>query len=73
MKNFTKLFLVIALFTATAFANGDGHTGGGGKTCPNGQTTCLVSEMDPDSTENTEKSGESTLFDLIKDLFIGIF
>lgn len=71
MKNFTKLFLIVALFTATStFANGDGHTSGGGKTCPNGQTTCLVAETDVDSTEKGE---EPTVFEILKDFFKGIF
>lgn len=37
-----KLFLVLSLFTATAFAEGD--MGTGGKTCPQGQT-CITGDM----------------------------
>ncbi len=72
MKNFTKLFLIIALFTATSFA-ADGHTSGGGRTCPSGQTTCLVAETDVDTTDNSGKDGEVSIFEYLADFFVEIF
>jgi len=64
MKNLMKLFLVMSLFVSSAFADGD--MGGGGKTCPQGQT-CLGGDMggggkatDDGTTADTDSWTETT-------------
>lgn len=42
-KTVLKLMLVVALLCPTAYAEGD--MGSGGKTCPEGQQTCLTGDM----------------------------
>ena len=54
MKSTIKLALVITLFSSAAFADGD--MGTGGRTCPNGQTTCLVYSEVPQKEETTTEN-----------------
>ena len=54
MKSTIKLALVITLFSSAAFADGD--MGTGGRTCPNGQTTCLVYTEEPQNEETTTET-----------------
>ena len=54
MKSVWKLVLVVFLFTSAAFA--DGELPNGNRSCPNGQTTCLVSI---DTTEPDTKSADA--------------
>ena len=56
MKSTIKLVLVVVLFSSVAFA--DGEMGNGGKTCPNGATSCLVGSgtSGDDGTKPTEST-----------------
>jgi hypothetical protein len=54
MKSTIKLALVVMLFSSVAFADGD--MGSGGRTCPNNQTTCLVSSEEPQKEETTTET-----------------
>ena len=80
MKSTIKLFLIVALFVSTAFAEGDmgsggfteGDMGSGGKTCT---TTCLPDNETDQSHEensNSEESDESVLT-VIQDYLNTIF
>lgn len=49
MKLTLKLFLILSLFCSVAFAEGEMTSG---RTCPQGQQTCLVQEpAEPETTE----------------------
>lgn len=54
MKSTIKLALVVIFCSATIFAEGD--MGAGGRTCPNGQTTCLVYSEVPQNEETTTET-----------------
>ena len=81
-----KIFLVIALFSSMAFADGDMPTGNkscpqgqtcltgdmptGNKTCPQGQT-CLV---DGDiSKDSADEDSSGSIFEIISDYLDSIF
>lgn len=74
MKNTMKLFLTIALFCTTAFADGnmggggftDGNMGGGGKTCTG---NCLVDSRPTAETGDSDNS----VMKFIEDYLISIF
>ena len=53
MKSTMKLVLVVLLFSSAAFA--DGEMTNGGRTCPNGATTCFVAS-EPSGNEETKQS-----------------
>ena len=55
MKSLLKLALVVFLFTTNIFAE-EGNMGNGGRTCPNGTTTCLVYSEAPQNEETTTES-----------------
>ena len=69
MKSTIKLALVITLFTSAVFAEGD--MGAGGRTCPNGQTTCLVSYEVPQNEETTTDS--DSLLNTVQDYLNSMF
>ncbi|HQU86037.1 MAG TPA: hypothetical protein PKY59_23120 [Pyrinomonadaceae bacterium] len=65
-KNIFLTLILITLCSFTALAgDGDGTTHSGGKTCPQGQQTCLV-EL-PQETQT--KSVYIEIFDYLKELF----
>jgi len=65
VKKIVIALVLTALCTLTIFAGeGDGTTHSGGKTCPNGQQTCLVNA--PQETET--KSVFIEIFDYLKNL-----
>lgn len=76
MKKMTLTIVMVFTLSIFAFANGD-LPHGGGKTCPNGQTTCLV-ENEPTGETNIDKSetetseSDTVIKDLI-DYLISIF
>jgi len=59
MKSTIKLLLVVILFSSAAFAEGD--MGSGGSNCPQGQTTCLVTEEPEETRETTTETKDSGL------------
>ncbi|MCD9185693.1 MAG: hypothetical protein LUM44_04625 [Pyrinomonadaceae bacterium] len=66
MKKIYLTLIVISLCSFSLFAGeGDGTTHTGGKTCPNGQQTCLASV--PQETET--KAVYIEIFDYLKSLF----
>lgn len=70
MKSTIKLFLIVALFVSTAFAEGD--MGSGGKTCT---TNCLSENQTGESNDENldlEESDESVLT-IIQDYLNTIF
>lgn len=64
MKSTIKLFLIVALFVSTTFAEGDmsnggfaeGDMGNGGKTCT---TNCLTDNQTNESTDEDSNPTES--------------
>ena len=58
MKNTMKVFLVIALFSSMAFADGD--MGTGNKTCPQG-TTCFVNPNGSTDAPETKVTDDATV------------
>lgn len=80
MKNTIKLFFVIVLFCATAFAEGnmggggftgDGNMGGGGKTCTG---TCIIAtETNPDTKKSGEADESESVIKFIQDYLVSIF
>jgi hypothetical protein len=77
MKSTIKLFLIVALFVSTAFAEGDmgsggfteGDMGSGGKTCT---TNCLTDNQTDESIEENPNPTESVLT-IIQDYLNTIF
>lgn len=64
MKSTIKLLLVVILFSSAAFA--EGEMGTGGRSCPNGQTTCFAGNDEPTGdietkTTETDASTDSIL------------
>jgi hypothetical protein len=70
MKSTIKLFLVVFLFSSVAFADGD--MGTGGRTCPNGAPTCLVS-TEPIETKETTTDTEDSILTSAGDYFNWVF
>lgn len=77
MKNTMKIFLVIALLSSVALADGDMGTGGftgdmgtGGKTCPQGQT-CLLSA--DESKESVTEGSADSIFEIVRAYLDSIF
>lgn len=70
MKKIYLTLIVISLCSFSLFAgDGDGTTHSGGKTCPNSQTTCLVSIPQEDEKEDETKPVYIEIFDYLKNLF----
>ncbi|HEY0658019.1 MAG TPA: hypothetical protein VGD05_06080, partial [Pyrinomonadaceae bacterium] len=78
MKSTIKLFLIVALFVSTTFAEGDmgnggfaddGDMGNGGKTCT---TNCLTDNQTDESIEENPNPTESVLT-IIQDYLNTIF
>lgn len=63
MKSTIKLVLVVILFSSVVFA--DGEMGNGGRTCPNGTTTCFVS-TEPSETKETTTDTEDTILNSVQ-------
>ena len=71
MKHTVKLFLVIVLFCATAFADGDGNMGNGGKTCT---SNCLAANQTATTTGNDdENSSSNSVIKFIQEYLVSIF
>ena len=52
MKRSIVIFILLSVLSIPVFADGDFPIGG--KSCPNGQTSCLVAPIEPDTkTENS--------------------
>lgn len=69
MKKIYLTLIVISLCSFSLFAGeGDGTTHTGGKTCPNGQTTCLVSVPQELPQESETKPVYMEIFDYLKEL-----
>ena len=71
MKSVIKLALVFFLFTSAAFAEGD--LGTGSRTCPNGQTTCVVASDPEANEETTSTESENTVITVIQEYFEAVF
>lgn len=69
-----KIFLVVMLFSSVVFAD-EGNMGNGTRTCPNGQTTCFVSDPttvdeETDSTKATDSTGSTgSVFNFVEEYF----
>lgn len=70
MKSTIKLFLVVFLFSSTVFAEGD--MGNGGRTCPNGAPTCLVS-AEPSETKETTTDPEDSILTSVHEYLDWVF
>lgn len=65
MKKIISLFTLSFVLSLSVFA-GDGITPiGGSKTCPQGQTTCLVSQQPTESEEDVY----TKIFKIISEIF----
>ena len=71
MKHTVKLFLVIVLFCATAFADGDGNMGSGGRTCTSNCPTPVQSTVLPENEKETDSSDSMIKF--IQEYLVSIF
>lgn len=70
MKKKALIIAFLFVFSVSVYA-GDGNYPIGGKTCPNGQTTCLVitDQAEPTETENTPNEIFKNVFDFLKTIF----
>lgn len=66
MKKAFATFVLLFVFSISIFA--DGHIGEGGRTCPNGQTTCFVGGTEPEPAPEDPTIIE-TVFDYLNSLF----
>jgi hypothetical protein len=71
MKSTIKLVLAVILFSSVAFAEGD--MGSGGRTCPNGQTTCLVASEPTQKNEDTSTKSEDSIFNTFQEYLNSMF
>jgi hypothetical protein len=68
-----KLMMVVCLFSSIALAE-EGDMTGGGRTCPQGQTTCRPAEQLPDPTKDTKETNETdSILTIIQKYLISIF
>lgn len=71
MKSTIKLALVITFFSSAAFADGD--MGTGGRTCPNGASTCLVASEPTQQKEDTATKAEDSILILVQEYLDSVF
>lgn len=73
MKSVCKLFLVVMLFTSVVFA--EGNMGNGDRSCPSGQTTCLVGGQttEPDVKSSDEEDSILTIVQKYLDSIFDVF
>lgn len=70
MKKNALIIAFLFVFSISVFA-GDGNYPVGGKTCPNGQTTCLISndQTEPTTNDNTTTEKFKSIFNFLKTIF----
>lgn len=70
MKKNALIIAFLLVFSISVFA-GEGVVPIGGRTCPNGQTTCLVNneQTEPSENDNTTTEKFINIFDFLKTIF----
>lgn len=68
MKKIATILVLSFVLTVSVFAEDDGEVHTGGKTCPQGQQTCLIGDT-TNSGGESENTFSQDIFDFLNSIF----